>query len=69
MRCIASIIRVKNGFEEIETWKELKEFGYRDLKMNILITNDLDQISVVGEMQFLLDWMLHAKKVLSLYLV
>ena len=62
IRCISSIVRVKNGFKEIETWNDLSEFGYRDLKINILITND--NIAVCGELQFLLDWMLHAKKML-----
>ena len=58
--CVTAVIRIKNGFKEINEWKSLDEYGYRDLKLNLLITDG--NISVVGEVQILLDWMLRAKK-------
>ena len=71
--CMKEIIRVKNGFTEIknESWKlSLNSFNYTDIKYNILIetakkrkSHKADKTTcIIGEVQFLLRFMLNAKK-------
>ena len=60
---IARVLRIKNGFSKIndQSWNvELNKFEYADIKFNVLIKTD--EVSFVGEIQFLLKFMLIAKK-------
>ena len=62
--CIKEIIRIKNGFCDIkdESWKlNVNEFNYCDIKYNVLISSSKN-ICIIGEVQFLLKFMLDAKK-------
>ena len=62
--CISRISRVKNGFEDfvnVNNDTDLKLFDYRDVKFNVLIK--YGEIELVGEVQFLLSFMLKAKKI------
>ena len=78
-KCIQEIIRIKNGFSDIEdeSWKlGLKSFNYCDIKYNVLICTNIirehrsnmnvNQVRaktcIIGEVQFLLKFMLNAKK-------
>ena len=72
-KCIQEIIRIKNGFSDIEdeSWKlGLKSFNYCDIKYNVLICtnkirehgNHFSSTCLIGEVQFLLKFMLKAKK-------
>ena len=68
-RCIKKILRIKNGFESIlkdsgNDDKELKAVGcdYRDIKMNVLISNDDGSEQIVGEVQLLTRIMLSMKQ-------
>ena len=62
--CISKILRVKNGFLnfEDESWNidNLSQFNYADVKLNVLI--EYNDIHVIGEIQFILSFMLKAKK-------
>ena len=64
--CIRKIVRIKNGFRNIKNWKKLSDYGYCDLKFNVLVSNN--DISVIGEIQCMLDFFLESKKrIHSLY--
>ena len=58
---IKSILRIKNGFQHVHSKMPLNEFNYCDIKMNVLI--EYNKMSIVGEIQFLLKFMLDAKKI------
>ena len=61
--CLKYIVRVKNGFNCIkdESWNlDIKEFDYCDIKINVLI--EYNGMKLIGELQFMLDFMLKAKK-------
>ena len=65
--CIKGIVRVKNGFFRFRRLAAksmegvpLSEFDYSDIKFNILIQHKKTRL--IGEIQFLLDFMLTAKK-------
>ena len=53
-RCIKSILRTKNGFEQIGSDLTIDECDYRDIKMNVLISNRDGSEQVIGEIQWLL---------------
>ena len=61
---IKKILRVKNGFVNFgdKSWNNnnLSDFNYQDVKFNVLI--EYNRIRVIGEIQFLLSFMLIAKK-------
>lgn len=72
--CIKSIVRVKNMFSKLnkkllETEKKddninlLNKFQYCDIKYNVIVLHN--GMALVGEVQFLLNWMLVAKQMLS----
>ena len=60
--CVVSILRIKNGFKKISNWKTYKDCQYTDLKASVLIANESRTRSIIGEVQFLLNWQLKAKK-------
>ena len=68
--CISSIIRMKNGFNEMfgntseASLKSLSldKFGYCDIKYNVLISGANKNGGLIGEVQFLVKYMLDAKK-------
>ena len=44
-QCYVKILRIKNGFKDIRNWTTIEDFGYRDIKINVLVTtliNDKD---------------------------
>ena len=62
--CIKCIVRIKNDFSKIgDNAKdlELNSFGYSDIKCNVLI--QYNNVSIIGEIQWLLSFMLNAKKI------
>ena len=61
--CIKDIVRIKNGFKNIRDWKGVNDCGYCDIKMNLIIYDEFTNISQIGEIQFLLNWLLKAKKI------
>ena len=58
---IIEILRLKNGFGDILNWKSVNDCQYCDVKLNVLIVKD-NNISMIGEIQFLLKWVSVAKK-------
>ena len=44
--CITRICRIKNGWKDIKNWKNVKDYGYRDIKFNVVIDaygNNMDK--------------------------
>ena len=62
VECISKIVRIKNGFENIQSWEKIDDYGYVDLKMNVIFNNKTKTQSQLVEIQFLLHFLLHAKK-------
>ena len=61
---ISEILRIKSGFCDILKWQKLKDYNYVDLKMNVIFNNKKNTpVSQIVEIQFLLDFLLEAKKV------
>ena len=62
---ISKILRIKNGFSNVLKWNpnKLSDYGYVDLKMNVIFNNKSNTESQIVEIQFLLDFLLHAKKI------
>ena len=61
---LTKILRIKNGFNNILSWdrKTMKDYNYVDLKMNVIFNNKNNTESQIVEIQFLLDFLLKAKK-------
>ena len=59
---ISQILRIKNGFNNILGWKSEKDYNYVDLKMNVIFNNKSKTECQIVELQFLLDFLLKAKK-------
>lgn len=57
---VVDVLRIKNGFEAIKNWKTWQDCGYVDIKLNILISDG--RHAIIGEIQFLLKWLLDFKK-------
>ena len=54
--CIIKIIRIKNGFVNLNgQLNNLNDYDYADIKMNVLI--QFKQMKMIGEIQFLLKFM------------
>ena len=60
--CISGIVRIKNGFKNILVWEKIDDYGYVDLEMNVIFTNKSRTESQLVEIRFLLNFLLHAKK-------
>ena len=63
--CLKRVVRIKNGFGSIpdESWNvDLLKFDYADIKLNVVIENEKENVRLIGEIQFLLSFMLEAKK-------
>ena len=58
---ILKIVRIKNGFKNVSSKMSIEEFNYADIKMNLLI--EYNDKRIIGEIQFLLKFMLNAKKI------
>ena len=50
--CIQSIVRIKNMFSDVVSWKDLSEHGYCDVKFNCIIK--VGSSRMIVEIQFLL---------------
>ena len=61
--CVIKIMRIKNGFKNNVLWNSFEDCEYVDVKVNVLIYDKFSKQSQVAEIQFLLKWLLHAKKV------
>ena len=61
--CIKKVLRIKNGYDYGKN-KNLKDtdIEYRDIKVNVLVCNQDKTKQIIGEIQFLLNFMLSAKK-------
>ena len=62
---ISKIIRIKNGFENILNWNsdKLSDYNYVDLKMNVVFNSKNKNECQIVEIQFLLNFLLKAKKI------
>lgn len=61
--CIIDIVRIKNGFNKILNWKTSDKAEYCDIKLNVLIYDKFTNQAQIGEVQFLVGWLLAAKKI------
>ena len=59
--CIDKIVRIKNMFNDIVSWKDVKDYGYCDVKFNCIIK--IGKYKMLVEIQFLIDFMSLAKKI------
>ena len=60
---LPSVLRIKNGFSDILTkWKSYEDASYVDIKFNLIYTNEDKSESMIVEAQFLLSFLLKAKK-------
>ena len=58
-----SVMRVKNGFNDIlRKWNSVNDASYVDIKLNIIYINKNTNQSMIIEAQFLLSFLLKAKK-------
>ena len=65
IKCIKpnGILRIKNGFNDISTkWKSVDDASYVDIKFNLIYVNKNTDESMIVEAQFLLLFLLKAKK-------
>ena len=60
--CLTKVQRIKNGFANVGQWKSLNEASYVDIKLNIIYQNEQETQSMIIEAQFLLSFLLKAKK-------
>ena len=62
--CIQGIVRIKNDFSrlpnDLKKNLKLEDCGYKDIKCNILIEHN--NVRLIGEIQFILTFMLETKK-------
>ena len=58
---LPELIRIKNGFSDIKYWVRMEDTNYCDLKINCIFKNS-NGICMIVEIQFLLKWLLKAKK-------
>ena len=57
------VLRIKNGFNDIfEKWNDVNDASYVDIKLNIIYVNKNRNSSMIIEAQFLLKFLLKAKK-------
>ena len=64
--CIKSILRIKNGFNNILKWKSFKDANYCDIKLNCVYESPMrnrNKPSQIIEIQLLLKFLLKAKKI------
>ena len=60
--CIKKIVRIKNKFQDIQQWSSMFDYGYVDLKFNVIIENENQTKAMIVEIQYLLSFLLTAKK-------
>ena len=61
--CVTDIVRLKNGFNNILNWQNIMDCEYCDVKANVVIYDASSNISMIGEIQFLVNWIEMAKKI------
>ena len=59
---LISIVRIKNGFKNILSWKNFNDAEYCDVKFNVIYFDKDTNKSMIVEIQFLLKFLLKAKK-------
>ena len=58
-----SILRIKTDFSDIiKNWQKMKDGQYCDIKLNLIYTNNENTQNMIVEAQFLLKFLLKAKK-------
>ena len=62
LTCVIDILRIKNGFSNVQNWIKIKDCQYVDIKLNVLIYDSESNVSIIGELQFLLKWLLKSKR-------
>ena len=60
--CLVKIARIKNGFTNILKWKNVDDASYVDIKFNIVYVDKNTDERMIIEAQFLLEFLLTAKK-------
>ena len=67
IRCILGngkgIIRIKNGFKNVNKWRSFSDAEYCDIKLNVIYINELGTQCMIVECQFLVSFLLKAKKI------
>ena len=58
---IQEVVRVKNLFDQLKNCQETGKYVYADIKINVI--TEYNNIAIVGEVQFLMDFMLEASYV------
>ena len=48
--CIRKILRIKNGFKKTKRWTTSDDYGYVDVKMNVVVS-DGKKRTIIGEIQ------------------
>ena len=63
-KAFAKILRIKNGFKNTLKWtpKNMSDYNYVDLKINVIFNNKHNTEAQLVELQFLLNFLLKAKK-------
>ena len=59
--CIVSIVKCKNDFSQF--LRANPKYIYCDIRFNVVICDRISGDAIIGEVQFILDWMLDAKRV------
>ena len=59
---IYGIMRIKNGFKATKKWKNFNNAAYSDIKFNVIYYDKDTQQSMLVEIQFLISFLLKAKK-------
>ena len=70
IQCILpnSILRIKNGFNSIvKKWENVNDASYVDIKLNIVYVDTNTNTQMIIEAQFLLSFLLEAKKMIHKY--
>ena len=60
---VTEILRIKNGFNSVLNWKSFENAEYCDIKLNVIIYDETLNMSIIGEIQLLLEWLLKSKKI------
>lgn len=62
IKCLSKIVRIKNSFCDILDWQNENDAHYCDIKLNVIFDAPNGNNSHIAEIQFLLKFLLHAKR-------
>ena len=63
IECLTGIVRIKNGFTNVLHWANANDADYCDIKLNIIYNNKDNTRAMICELQFLVSFLLEAKKI------